>query len=458
MTEPRPRELILATLPTDAAGLADAALDWLTADADDPRAWDLVSQLEIQTFLWYSLPMKWMTENREHHEVAWALGDFFRVAGKPRFAEICRAQHTHLLIDLWDADSPRARAEYNRLLDQSGVYPPETSSLTWGSLMGLTEALAFSIASDALEDAIDAGILTPGGRGWRRRSVAVVEAALARPYREAPELSLAGAVRRERREQWVSHMSRRGLDLPQAVADAVTAASAEDLADGAAGGAPSDVAALKAVAASLEPLTWLLGEIGDGVTLTQAGNLPRALVLAADERYDWFDLKPTFRVRTMWDLFELGELYDLVTAKRWVTKRGRKLSLSAKGRALLADPQALTGAVLSHVFDQSEWYGDGALAAAVVLLGSDTPVTTDELYARLLPYLGSHWSTDGGPVRNRSQLAGITRRLDALGSAFGWLARLPPQSFLLHRPLTEVGRAACRAGLRHVASGPWMRM
>lgn len=455
MTEPRPRELILATLTTDAAGLADAAFDWLTANADDPRAWDLVSQLELQTFLWYSLPMKWMTENREHHEVAWALGDFFRAAGKPRFAEICRAQHTHLLIDLWDADSPRARAEYNRLLDQSGVHPPDTRSLTWGSLMGLTEAFAFSIVSDALEDAIDAGTLTPGGRGWRRRAVAVAEAALARPYREDPEFSLAGAVRRERREQWVNHVRGRGLDLPQAVADAVTTPSAEDLADGT--GTAGD-GVLEAVVASLEPLVWLLREIGDGVTLTQAGNLPRALVLAADERYDWFDLKPKFRVRTMWDLFELGELHELVTAKRWVTKRGRKLSLSAKGRTLLADPQALTGAVLGHVFDQSNWYGDGALAAAVVLLGSDTPVTTDELYARLLPYLGSHWATEAGPVRNRNQLAGVTRRLDSLGSAFGWLAPLPPRSFLLHRPLTEVGRVACLSGLRHVASGPWLRM
>ncbi len=39
----------------DAARLADAAIRSLTANADDPRAWDLVSQLELQTFLWYSL-------------------------------------------------------------------------------------------------------------------------------------------------------------------------------------------------------------------------------------------------------------------------------------------------------------------------------------------------------------------------------------------------------------------
>lgn len=460
MSAPAPREEILASLPADVTADAGAALNWLTADDDDALAWDLVSQLDLQTFLWYSLPMKWMTDSREHHEIAWAVGDFFRAAGKQRFAELCRAESTHLLIDLWDTDSPHARTEYNRLLDLSGVYPPDSDSLTWGSLMGLTEALAFTVVSDALEDAIDDGALTPGGRGWRGRAVAIAEATLARPYGEAPELCLAGAVRQERREHWLSDIKRRGLPLSQDVADAIAARSVEDLRDDVAGsvGAPSDAAALEGVAASLEPLTWLLGEIGDGITLTQTGNLPRALVLAADERYDWFDLKPKFRVRTMWDLFQMVGLHELITEERWVTKRGRRLTLSSKGRKLLGDPFALARAALGYVFDQKAWPGDGAVATAAVLLGADGTLTRDEVHDRILPYLGSRWSVDGEPLQGRNQLIGAQRRFAALAAAFGWLAPVPPREWKLHRPLNEVGRAACAAGLRHVASGPWHRM
>ena len=181
-------------------------------------------------------------------------------------------------------------------------------------------------------------------------------------------------------------------------------------------------------------------------------------MLAADERYNWFDLEPRSRLRTMWDLNELVALNELVTELRWVTKTGQKLRLSAKGRKLLDDPVGLARAVFGYLFNQREWHGDGAVATAVVLLGTDETLTTDEVYDRILPYLGMRWAREGAPLRERRDVFGASRRFDTLGAAFGWLAPLPPRGYRLHRPLNAVGRAACVAGLRHVVSGPWLRM
>lgn len=63
------------------------------------------------------------------------------------------------------------------------------------------------------------------------------------------------------------------------------------------------------VDASLEPLRWLLHQVGEGVTMTQAGYLPKALVLAANDRFRWFDL-PGFSVRTEHDLPQLAHLHS----------------------------------------------------------------------------------------------------------------------------------------------------
>ncbi len=180
--------------------------------------------------------------------------------------------------------------------------------------MGMTEALAFSIVSDALEDAIDAG--TPSPR-----------AGVGGDAEPSPS----------RRRRWHGPTARPpGSPLP-----------ARSVGSGAGSGSTTCVGA-----GSTSPRQWptpsphrlqriwrtargrpatacsrrwrpsssrssgCSARSATASPLTQAGNLPRALVLAADERYIQFDLKPEkFRVR-MWDLFELGELHELVTAKR----------------------------------------------------------------------------------------------------------------------------------------------
>lgn len=53
---------------------------------------------------------------------------------------------------------------------------------------------------------------------------------------------------------------------------------------------PREVGVPPDAAASLEPLLWLLRHVGDGVTMTKAGYLPKVLVVAANTAFGWFDL------------------------------------------------------------------------------------------------------------------------------------------------------------------------
>jgi len=71
---------------------ATHALSWLIPEDGSLTG---LSQSEVQLFLWYRLPTKWLVDVREHHEIAWSLGDFFATAGLPRYAELCRAPLTH---------------------------------------------------------------------------------------------------------------------------------------------------------------------------------------------------------------------------------------------------------------------------------------------------------------------------------------------------------------------------
>ena len=87
----QPLETLLAGLDRPSADLAREAVGWLL-----PVGADLthLSQVELQEFLWYQLPLKWLAETSDLHEIAWSLADLLAAAGLERYppcAEIGRA-------------------------------------------------------------------------------------------------------------------------------------------------------------------------------------------------------------------------------------------------------------------------------------------------------------------------------------------------------------------------------
>lgn len=261
------------------------------------------------------------------------------------------------------------------------------------------------------------------------------------PHRAHPRL--LDAVEAERCKDWFSDLRRR------------TVMSDGDAAALMASVAPSSDDDLGAVAASMEPLAWFLRRIGDGVTMTEAGYLPRRLVLDADERYDWFDLKPKFAVRGERDLPELMLVHRLARDARLVTLRGRQLTVSARGRKALDDERLLLRVVLTKLFDPTTWEGDAAMGVAVALVCVDPMqrFTSAELDAALHRHLRARWR------RGTTDLA-----VDDVRGA-GWLLRTAARTFEWFAPtergvwdlaprLTDVGRQACVLGVRVVACGP----
>jgi hypothetical protein len=435
-------ERALLALPDATRDDARAGIGWLLPEDDDE--WDDLLQLTLQGFLWYSLPMKWLTDSAHHHEVAWALGDLFEAAGLGRYAGICRSAATHELIARWASDPAAARAQFRTLMADSGVDPPDTDLLTWGQMQCLTEHAACLHVSAALEAAVDAGSLVPGRRGWRSVAASITEGTLRQPDPHGDHPRLLDAVEAERCKDWFADLRRRTV-----VSDDAAAALVARVAPSPSG----DV--LDAVAASLEPLAWFLRRVSDGVTMTEAGYLPRRLALDADERYDWFGLKPKFAVRGERDLPELVLVHRLARDARLVTLRRRRLTVSARGRDALGDERLLLRAILTGLFDPTTWDGDAAVGVAVALVGADPMqrLTGADLDAALHRHLRARWR------RGTNELAvddvrGAGWTLRTAASAFGWFAPAERGGWELAPRLTDVGREACLLGIRAVACGP----
>ena len=70
--------------------------------------------------------------------------------------------------------------------DGSGLEPPDLEDFVWADVMGMEEAAARSAVERALEQAIAAGTLTVGGRGWRSRQREVATAAFDADHPEQP--------------------------------------------------------------------------------------------------------------------------------------------------------------------------------------------------------------------------------------------------------------------------------
>lgn len=433
-------ERALRELPDATRDDARAAIEWLLPEGGD---WGDLLQLTLQGFLWYSLPMKWLTDSIHHHEVAWALGDLFELGGLERYSGLCRSTATHELISRWETEPETARGQFRTLMVGSGVDPPDTTLLTWGHLQGMTEHAACLHVSAALEAAVVDGSLVPGRRGWRSVATSVTERTLngPDPYGERP--CLLDAVEEERCRDWLSDLRRRtGMSDDAAAALMASVVSSSD----------DDV---DAVGASLEPLAWFLRQIGDGVTMTEAGYLPRRLVLDADERYDWFGLKPKFTVRGERDLPELMLIHRLARDARLVTPRRRRLTVSARGREALADERSLLRAAVTGLLDPTTWAGDAAVGVAIALVCADPTqrFTSAALDAALHRHLRARWRR-GAEELTVDDVRGAGWPLRTAGRTFGWFAPAERGVWDLAPRLTDVGRQACVLGIRAVAHGP----
>lgn len=428
---------VLARLDAPTADEVRPMVDHLVGVEPDQVPLTSVTQLDVQHFLWHDLPTKWMTDTYAHHELAWALGDFFEAAGLDRYATICRAESTHTIISAWDRDPDEAHRLAAEAQRTSGVIPPDTDTLTFGAVMGGEEARLRAEVSRLLERAIVDGRLGSSARGFAPTAGRLVEEFLRTPSEEYDGDAPAAVVRRERAAIWAHQIGPAELWerlLPELEAEPVVPPNVE---------------------ASLAPATALLEELAGGVTLTKSGYLPPALALDLDARFGWSDEYGRARPRGEADLPPLRFLGRHLREQRLVTLRGNRLSVSMKGRRALADRGRLWQATSDP---RPRWRVGLEVDAIAVLAGlllEQDGRTGEELEQRMAQILSRKWCpVEGGDLGDA--VAWIRWEWFRLGISLGWW-QSRTRRLDTSWTLSPYGRAAAASAFWAVAAAPMKR-
>jgi hypothetical protein len=195
----------------------------------------------------------------------------------------------------------------------------------------------------------------------------------------------------------------------------------------------------------------LLGEVGDGLTLTEVGHLPAGTALALDERFGWSQQFALGRPRGEADVQQLLLLDEHLREQHLLTRRSGRLSVSAEGRRVLADPARLWTALVAPVPRWNDGIEHDALAVlAAAVLGQDRH-TAATAVAEACSVMATKWQP-AGAASLEAAVGAVWTQWYRLGIPLGWWEeRRGPV-----RP-TSYGRAACASVFRTVSTRPRLR-
>jgi hypothetical protein len=433
----------------DDASAARAALAWMGWE-DEGSLW--LRRYDVQLFVWYTLPRKFLASLEDKRAAAAGLARTLDRLGEraASYAEVCRSLETDELLCAWEAEDPAAWQRLRELLDRSGIEPPDTDLLAWGQVMGLAEASVRQQVETALEEAIENGRLAPSSPGFRRRQVEVTKTALLEPWDGADDRSRLDAVHAERLERWLDRGHTRG----SAERRSILAPVAEILA------ADARPVEAETVRDAVAPVLWLLDRAGDGIALTQTGALNRALVREAAERWPaWWRAELFGSPSREEDVTPLHELHGLLRRVRLVRRTGRRIVVTARGRALQRDPPALLEALTRELLAGESFRAACAELAVALMLDGIRADYGDDLAGRIQPAIVAEgWQADGETPGVRDigwSIAEFLRPAEAIGI----LSRGASSSRRSRDPvvLTDPGRTALNAALRARALAPATR-
>ncbi len=324
----------------------------LAASAFESLTWgeglESVTQISLQEFLWYQLPAKSPAPREERRATAEALGRLFERLDLGRYAAICASETTRAVMAAYERGPHAGLAAYRKALSRSGVEPPDLPELSWGQVMGGDEAAAYYATAGALELAQAAGMFSVGRRGWRTAQRQVATDVLTRPRAALGGVNWLEKVHAERLHGWARAGGATRGHLIDSLLDRLRAAPS----------VPDQAARV------LEPARRLLDEAADGIVLTRVGHLPRALVVAMNDAYEYYDL-PGYRPRGEHDVLPLTELRELLRGAGLIRRIGGRLVLSGRGRRLQRDTPGLWRAVTGRLIVGEDL---AAAVAEIVLL------------------------------------------------------------------------------------------
>lgn len=408
-------ERYATTLDREVALDLDGAFGWFGAHEDDPTF--RVSHHDLQQFLHYTLPRKYLVGVEEHLAVARAMGDALEHLGAPvAYAELCRAPETLALLRLWAVDEDAAFERFVAYTEASGFEPPDTEELQWQAMMGMAEAQTRDAAIIALERALESGDGRPAAE--------IVREVLAEPDPGGTHTTRLVAVQAERIERWAGWRDspRRALLAPL-VGD-ITDAQVPDW--------PAD-----------DLLDWLLDEARAGLALTERGALSRALAIEVGRRRpDWTWGKPP---RSESDVPHLEILHAALRGSGLLRRRGRKLL--ATRRAHQMTPGARRVLLLEDLLEGHTFFS--AVAELTLAALAQGAPEADDRVAEAIAAQG--WKDESGTLPSYavpSTMADVRRLLLAIDAAEGGVTDRRACT------LTELGRVAVLCALRAHAMRP----
>ncbi|MDA0352319.1 MAG: hypothetical protein O3A10_08920 [Chloroflexi bacterium] len=429
-------ENALGKLRPGEAQLAAAALDWIVGD--DPQT--EVTQGRLQEFLWFALPAQVDSPDAAEllRATARALAHVFEEAGLQRYAMICGSTVTRSVHDAYLRDAAEGQDAGDAAAEASGLSPPDVDGFSWGDPMGPVEFEGMSAAESALEAAIVSGDLVPGRRGWQGVQRQIVTATLDEAIVAVDGPSRRTQIGRERSDAWQN----------------TTGGLLGRLRHGASIELDGELDRSVLPEATLEPLTWFLRAIGDGVPLTKQGNLAVAFVRKATAERGWYQWG---NPRSEIDVIELSLLHDFTKTLRAARHRSGRIVLTKRGLAMAAGGRAAFHPVVDWVAA-----GDGAeeLIFEVLVIRlleasiSETTLAEEDLHrdiAVVLAECGYRLSERNDISPDEAALLVMPARqlMETLGLC---VQRGPWDARVLE--LTEPGVVTSRAILMARASGP----
>jgi hypothetical protein len=160
----------------DDAGLVVAAC-WYDVAGDRPNY--LMSQFDVQNFLWLTLPQLIrdppvdLDPMPDWHAIVNEAAWFFERLDQPRYAAICRGPLTAEILESAD-DAIRSFELYAQATHASGIMPPPGLRISWLDNPGPREQALYDAITRALERAIAAGELDPADDAKRLGVAATV--------------------------------------------------------------------------------------------------------------------------------------------------------------------------------------------------------------------------------------------------------------------------------------------
>jgi len=341
---------------------------------------EMIHQAALQQYLWWHLPRDYPED--EWHGLVEAAAALLDELGLKQLAEVARSESTQKVLAAWGRGRDSGATAFRAAQAKSGVEPPDTTLLAWGSIMGVDEARALDTVERALGDAVATGELVPGAPRWQVKAASITEAVLSRPLDLPPGQTLAGLVTTERIGTWINtarhpvHQEWRSAVANRLLHPIESPSN------------PGDAVA---------PMRWLLERAAEpgGTELTQSNYLARATVVDAVEHFGWWDWEKPPRSEA--DVHQLSTFRDAANRLRLLRRRGRRLHLTTRGAELLASPERLWG----HLAPETE-DGEDFTRAVTELVGLRLlhgRIEQRKLVAEITPILVAQgWSIGGSPI------------------------------------------------------------